>query len=118
MDADGGHAHTLPHDDRAWFEGWPVWSPNGRWIAYQRAFDRAMGQPITVTSADGGGTPVETGPQLAVTGARIEWSPDSTRILMIPNDRPRQVLLDPSGGPASPLPWDSPSYPSWQRLVP
>ena len=54
MNADGSEARSLKDDDWEWIYGnRPTWSPDGRYIAY----DRPGG--IFVTSADGGGTPVQ-----------------------------------------------------------
>ena len=54
INADGSGARSLRDDDDEWIYGnHPSWSPDGRYIAY----DGPGG--IFVTSADGGGTPVQ-----------------------------------------------------------
>ena len=52
--------------------------------------------------------------------ARWTWAPDSTRILMIPDDGTtgNALLLDPTGGPWTTVPWRSDTDLDWQRLAP
>ena len=122
MDADGRGLHQLRADPTTWFEGWPVWSPDGTRVAIQRGVGTARtfgpdGQPFGVLRVDGNQPAVPTGPAWWGTGQRVEWSPDG-QYLLFKGDDSRQLLLDPGGGPWSPAPWQSVSYPAWQRLAP
>jgi hypothetical protein len=123
MNADGTGARQLPHDPQAWFEGWPVWSPDGTRLAIQRMFgsrgdpEGPNGRPFAVIAADGRSQAVATGPPLSGLGRRAEWSPDGTLLLAKTDDSP-QLLLDPGGGPWKSPPWESVSYPAWQRVAP
>ena len=123
MNADGTGARQLPHDPQAWFEGWPVWSPDGTRLAIQRMFgsrgdpEGANGRPFAVIAADGRSQAVEIGPPFSGRGVRAEWSPDGKLLLAKADDSP-QLLLDPSGGPWKAPPWESVSFPAWQRVAP
>jgi dipeptidyl aminopeptidase/acylaminoacyl peptidase len=123
MNADGTGARQLPHDPQAWFQGWPVWSPDGTRLAIQRMFgsrgdpEGPNGRPFAVIAADGRSQAVEIGPPFSGRGVRAEWSPDGKLLLAKTDDSP-QLLLDPSGGPWRAPPWESVSYPAWQRVAP
>ena len=121
MNADGTGKRQLAHDPRAWFEGWPVWSPDGRRILLTRQFYGPDGpldntRPFAVAWVDGHAPTIETGPPMTTGMQHAEWSPDGTKILAKGNDR--QLILDPAGGPWQELPWDSNAYPAWQRVAP
>jgi Tol biopolymer transport system component len=126
VDADGSHDRVL-HMDGATFEGWPVWSPDGTRLVIIPSFspfdqwgaDAGWDVPYTIVRADGTGPAVRTGPPLPKAGAKVEWSPDGTSLLMIPffGDK-RHLLLDAMGGPAKPLPWPADTDLTWQRLPP
>src|SRR5205085_10831775 len=47
------------------------------------------------------------------------WAPDSTKILMIPDDGgpTSAYLLDPTGGDGTKVPWTSDLDLDWQRLA-
>jgi len=117
MNADGTDAHEFSGGlGRAW-DGLPEMSPDGRRVAFWHVTDAAH---IAVMNADGTGSPITTGPVFQGNAA-FRWSPDSTKILMVPQDRadvPRHYLLDPAGGPWTTTAWDAPSDPDWQRTAP
>ena len=121
MNADGSAKRSLPHDPSTWFEGWPVWSPDGTHLAIQRGFGNGTfgpdGQPFAVIATDGLHNAVATGPAWWGQGQRVEWSPDG-KYLLFKGDSSQQLLLDPGGGPWTYVPWQSTSYPAWQRLPP
>jgi tricorn protease len=56
-----------------------VWSPNGKWIAY--VSDASGEDEIYLRAQDGRGTPTQLTRDGDTYKYRIEWSPDSTRIL-------------------------------------
>ena len=64
------------------------------------------------SASDGTGQVIETGPEVSG-GAHWIWSPDSTKILMFPNDvdTGKAYLLDPSGGPWTDAPMDVGRFP-------
>ena len=81
--------------------------------------DMRRTQRVSVVRADGTGQIIPTGPDL-LGNANFTWSPDSTKILMIPSNGsiPSGFLLDPAGGPWTPVPWRSDVDIDWQRLAP
>jgi Tol biopolymer transport system component len=70
MDADGSGQRRLTNNRG--FDGTPVWSPDGRKIAFQRTHERR--HSIYVMNADG------SGEQLLARGHAPAWSPDGRRI--------------------------------------
>lgn len=118
MDADGGNQHRFATDVPAssvW-EGEAEVSPDGQRIAFWRVGTTSH---ISVVRADGTGPVIETGPKLPGT-AHWVWSPDSSTILMYPNDATNApaYLLDPEGGPWTTVPWRSDADLDWQRTAP
>ncbi len=113
--ADGRDPREFLPRGEAW-DGVAVPSPDGTWIAYWHVTD--VGH-ITVVWADGTGPVIETGPTLSGTANWI-WAPDSSKILMFPNDGSdgKAYLLDPNGGPWTTLAWESTADIDWQRLAP
>jgi Tol biopolymer transport system component len=112
VDADGTDAHEFLPRGEAW-DGQAVVSPDGTRIAYWHVTDTGH---ITVVRADGTGPVIETGPRLSDT-AHWVWSPDSSKILMFPNDvtTGKAYLLDPAGGPWTTVAWESIGDIDWQR---
>ena len=118
MDADGANQHRFASDVPAadvW-EGVPAISPDGKWVAFWRV---GASSHVTVLRADGVGDAVSTGPNLSGTAGWV-WAPDSSKILMVPNDdadSPQHYLLDPAGGQWTTTAWEAPGEPDWQRLA-
>jgi Tol biopolymer transport system component len=101
------------------WSGEAVVSPDGQWIAYWHVFNDRPTQRVSIVRADGNGPVIQVGPELNGTASWV-WSPDSTRLLLVPvegTDAPRQYLIDPVGGTVSPAPWNGTSLPNWQRLA-
>ena len=117
MNADGTNAHEFVTPARPAWQGQPVVSPDGAWIAFWRVMDST--QSISVVRSDGTGPVIETGPKLTGT-AHWVWAPDSSKILMYPDDgsSTSAYLLDPSGGSWTTVPWDSDADLDWQRILP
>jgi Tol biopolymer transport system component len=127
MDADDPTNDRVVHIDGATFEGWPVWSPDGTRLVIIPSFssfarwgtDAGWDVPYTIVRVDGSGPAIQTGPALPQVGAKVDWSPDGTKLLMLPNFGDKHhLLLDASGGPATRLPWDCDLDLTWQRLPP
>jgi Tol biopolymer transport system component len=120
---DGSAPKRLTHDDRAWYEGWPHWSPDGRRMAILRLFFDASGQPalderpVAIAWVDGHDATIESGPVMTGNARLLEWSPDGRWIIERSEDD-AQILVDPNGGPPVQLPWTSTSPSSWQRVAP
>ena len=115
--ADGTDQHVLvPNAGDAW-DGVPVASPDGKWVAFWHHPNDGLTRGIAVVSVDGG--PVtQTGPVLS-SGARFFWAPDSSKILMYPEDSgvTKTFVLDPNGGPWTTVPWTSGPDLDWQRVA-
>jgi Tol biopolymer transport system component len=118
MNADGTDPHEfVPPSAEAW-DGQAVVSPDGAWVAYWHNLNDGPQHGVSVVRADGTGPVIDTGPVLPGT-ATWGWAPDSSRILMYPNDASatKAYLLDPAGGPWTTVPWLSDGDLDWQRLA-
>lgn len=60
-------------------ERWPVWSPDGKWIAY--VSDRSGDFQIYILKADGKGEEKQLTKDLKTQFRNLRWSPDSKKIL-------------------------------------
>src|SRR4029078_4826100 len=99
------NAHgTNPHESRppgarAW-DGQAVPSPDGTRVAYWHGLNddptHPLGHGITIVRAKRTGASIEAGPTLTGTAHWI-WSPDSSKILLYPNDgsSTSAYLVDP-----------------------
>lgn len=121
INADGTNDTVIP-PGAASFIGWPVWTQDSKQLIVQRAFPTAseflgFEHPFAIVNADGTGEAQEIGPPVA--GQHAELSPDGTKLLMFRGDGSQtQVIIDVADGSWEEVPWDSSSYPSWQRLAP
>jgi Tol biopolymer transport system component len=139
VDASGkqvGTDRVVGHAPAAWFEGWPVWSPDGHSLLVQRNtgpvvdravrgadYDASVHPPTAViVSVDGTAPEVSVKFELSTAGALMTWAPDGKSVLVTPYDgdatRQQQLLWDPTTGTSTKAPWTANSYPSWQRLAP
>ncbi len=118
MNADGSDAHRFVSDVDASWEGVPSVSPDGRWVAFWRVVGTGT---VAVVRADGTGPVIQTKPELSGI-AGWNWAPDSSTIVMRPDDAadgaPRIYLLDPAGGRETITNLQTSNLPDWQRLAP
>jgi len=120
MNTDGTDPHEFVSEPGPGWDGLADPSPDGRWVAYWHVIeDGRATQQVSVVRADGTGPIIPTGPELTGT-AHWVWSPDSTKILMMPDGgtSATALLLDPTGGPWTTVPWSSDADLDWQRLAP
>jgi Tol biopolymer transport system component len=116
--ADGTDARLfVPNDGTVW-DGQPVVSPDGTWVAFWHVVPQANGGQVAVTRADGSGPVIPVGPTMT-TNAVFGWAPDASKLLMRPDGdaNAHATLLDPRGGPATTVPWESAPDLDWQRLA-
>ena len=120
MNADGTNQHRFVHVNGAGWEGEQTVSPDGKYVAFYYVTTGPGGQ-IAVARTDGTGPVVDVGDPLPGTASYV-WSPDSTKLLVIPHETTQFVqpyLLDPTGGPGTRAPLQiEPEEPDWQRLAP
>jgi hypothetical protein len=105
----------------------PVLDCLGRWVApdgnrvlFAMEAPDGVGWRIGITSIDGSGPIIATGPTFTGPEAICSWSPDGS--LVIVNDRQQREtwLLDPNGGVGRRVAWINTSGEpfSWQRVAP
>jgi hypothetical protein len=120
MSADGSNQRRFnaAGPSCCWWEGEMAPSPDGRWVVLWRSSPTGTGELVRYP-ADGSGPGVVIGPYIPGT-ALWHWAPDSTRLLVNPNDQADggQVMVDPDTGTWETAPWTDNSEPDWQRLAP
>ena len=99
MDAPNGKSLRIGGEDDA--AGSPVWSPDGRWIAYYGAAEGKHG--LAIVHPDGAGVTFlseaqGTNAPLPGQGAEVTWSPDSKQIAFI-STTPGPETTDAAGDP-------------------
>lgn len=120
---DGADDVTLPLPPGAVFQDAPAWSNDGTRLAITRGYaQHNEDMALAVVPADGLGVGVES--DHGLTGCCdtiLQWSPDDTSILVMPEDLDGQatqhLLLDPSTLAHVPAPWTALNPPAWQRTV-
>jgi dipeptidyl aminopeptidase/acylaminoacyl peptidase len=132
MNPDGSQVRIADvHTTGDWTETDFVWSPDSRYIAFNRWHKDPLSfawqvQPIgLVTVADG--TLVDLGPTPAPEGALFDFSPDGKTILSLPDRLFRStdpamaaakpLAIDVATGVATEVSWEVTSDISWQRVA-
>ena len=97
---------------------WPVWSPDGRFIHFERVAGDYLGPDaevwLAIARADGTGL-VEIGEVSEPSGIEAIWSPDGTRLLAHYATGGGTFEIDPVEGTAQVLAWTTSGDLSWQR---
>jgi Tol biopolymer transport system component len=128
--ADGSSERALSTDPSD--EYWPVWSPDGRFVAFDRnvaSVDGAIHNVVVVVGPDGSDEIVldpsaDLGDAVSLDTAQVRWSPDGTRIAAFLADASRSgyalVTFDARTGQIrSQMPTNGASpLVSWQRRAP
>jgi hypothetical protein len=124
VDIDGLHDVPLPMPPGARFQDAPSWSNDGRRLAITRGYASLNeDMALAVVPADGTGAGVESAHHLTgCCDTLLEWSPDDTTILVIPETQDQQgkqyLLLDPESGATATAPWTGTTPTAWQRVAP
>jgi Tol biopolymer transport system component len=91
MNADGTGDRVLPGQTDH-FNYFPVWSPDGRRLAYTSMGPQGENQHVNLCSADGTGLVALTGP--GDSGWLAAWSPDGRQLLFAGRTVPRGPVVD------------------------
>ena len=132
MDAEGGDPHNLGPGSE------PTWSPDSSSVA---SADFGRGERLQVDEvriavhdlASGTKRILESTVTQVKRGAAVQtitnntmhtwyhegwsWSPDGRSLLLLKDHRTRPVVVDGATDTATELPWETDSFPSWQRKV-
>ena len=107
-------------------EGFPVWSPDGRHLAFVRYWDEIdnqtiKGQVFVASVASDGADAVAIGPaQRMESGTNAfsqGYSPDGDKVVMWIDDGGTIVVAPASGGTGETMAWSATELPDWQRLA-
>jgi Tol biopolymer transport system component len=107
-------------------EGWPAYSPDGRWILVHRWVFKKDGRLATpegwlaIMPADGSAPARDIGPRIPGgedSGLSKLWSPDGSRVLVRADNTQQVFSIDPVTGAYEDLAWTT-ELPDWQRIAP
>jgi hypothetical protein len=85
LDIATGTVRSLAVDDRPLHDYQPVWSPDGRWLAFARASLDSRSEGVWLIGADGGGLRQLARPNDGVPTYLYSWTPDSRRVAFAQN---------------------------------
>jgi dipeptidyl aminopeptidase/acylaminoacyl peptidase len=103
-------------------EAWPVWSPDGRWIAVEHFVFGEPGEDwLAMLPSDGSVRArdlLNRGPASPGGGIVKNWSPDGTRVIAYNKGTGRMWSIDPSSGRAEEITWTAGDLPDMRRMAP
>ena len=124
IDRDGSNPRILAGPaDHAINEGWPSFSPDGKWISTQRftwADPAGNGQAsLAVMPADGSAVGRDVVPPFTTTNGEIDatWTPDASRLIAWATGLKQAFSIDPTTGASELLPWATDLL-AYQRVAP
>jgi len=123
VNRDGTNPRMLPGPaDHAINEGWPTFSPDGRWISAQRfSWNDTDGLKASLALLPADGSAV--GHDLLPAGTAgqstfdVTWAPDSSQLFVWSAGPARAYLIDPVTGDRQALDWIH-DVATWQRRAP
>jgi Tol biopolymer transport system component len=125
VNPDGSNDRAVPGpSDPLVQENWPLYSPDGNWIAVARWTFASDGTPgatgwVAIMPANGSEAARDVGERFsddADTGIAKIWSPDGTRLLELVASKELVYSIDPVTGQSELLPWTT-ALPDWQRIA-
>jgi Tol biopolymer transport system component len=119
MNADGSGDITLPSDGVDVHQGWPMWSPDGKWISAQRWKWDTYGA-LAILPTDGSSSGFDVQPKEAnpvESNWHVSWAPDGTKVLAFSDGDKKLFEVDPIDGSSKLLPWSAEETPDWQRVL-
>ena len=119
--ADGTGDVALPGpSDLLVHEAWPVWSPDGRWIAVEH-FVFGGDDWLAMLPSDGSAPARDLLPKGSVHpdgGVTKMWTPDGSRVVAYVRGPGETYLIDPVTGSYEKAAWAATSEPDYRRLAP
>ena len=121
--ADGTGDAALPGpSDSLVHEAWPVWSPDGRWIAVEHfVFGEAGADWTAILPSDGSAPAHDLLPRGASApdgGIVNTWTPDGGRVVAFVRGPGQTFLIDPVTRKYEKAGWTAVSEPDYVRLAP
>jgi Tol biopolymer transport system component len=119
---DGSNHRLLPlplDAGEAYSQAWPIYSPDGRWIAMESWVGAPGGiavNQIAIAPADGSAPAHGVGPAIPNESLLKAWSPDGKTLLLGVRDQKEVYQIDPATGVGKQLPWSG-DLPDWQRTL-
>ena len=103
-------------------EAWPIWSPDGRWIAVEHfAFGNPGEDWMAILPSDGSAPArdlLPRGPAAPDGGIISTWTPDGGRVIAYVKGKGETFLIDPVNGKVEKAGWTAVSEPDYVRLAP
>jgi Tol biopolymer transport system component len=103
-------------------EAWPVWSPDGRWIAVEHFTFGSPGDDwVALLPSDGSAPARDLLPRSTASpdGGLVKvWTPDGSRLLVRSDGTGKMFSIDPATGAIETIPWAASDLPDTRRLAP
>jgi hypothetical protein len=121
--ADGTGDVTLPGPSEPLVhEAWPLWSPDGRWIAVEHFVFGDPGEDWMAILPSDGSAPARDllprGPASPGGGIVKTWTPDGSRVVAYNRGAGDTFLIDPVTGTSEKAAWNAAAEPDYRRLAP